>query len=307
MVAATVISWVGGGSPSGRSHTQGRQLPTGGHTGHMQSADGSEFPAYFDPVLATGSGGPAHFGPNVLQGLVEGIRLHREEQRRTRWVWGTGVIACAMAMDDRELLAELRRCESTCVIVTKQEQRRYGKEAFQRLEEHAANAQGLAQSAFSELAELAPTSNGKPVVVGPYGPPLDGDVPAVRELGFRKVNDKLVPIVHAKMALVGDMCWTDEHPSGHVVDDIFFVPRKLWAGSANFTGSSRRNLEFGMWITDAALLKAARTFLLGLVAMSEPLRQGPDDMRPELAPVDYDDAAFIEYMREAAPCEDADE
>lgn len=47
------------------------------------------------------------------------------------------------------------------------------------------------------------------------------------------------------------------------------------------------------------LLTAARRFLLGLLAMSEPLRHGPDDMEPELAPVEYDDAAFIEYMSES--------
>jgi len=267
----------------------------------MNPANPPEFPAYFDQVLRTDGGDDAYFGRNVLQGLVDGIRLHREQQARSRWVWGTGVIACAMAVDDQDLLAELGRCESSCVVVTKQEQRRYGKDAFQRLEQHAADAQGLGQSAFPELADLAPTLDGEPLTVGPYVPTVDGDVPAVRELGFRKVDNKLVPIVHAKMALLGDMCWTDEHPSGHVVDQIFFVPRKLWIGSANFTGASRRSLEFGSWIVDRALLTAARRFLLGLVAMSEPLRNGPDDMRPELAPVEYDAAAFIEYMREVGP------
>lgn len=270
----------------------------------MQPADRPEFPAYFDQVLRTDGGDGAYFGRNVLHGLVDGIRHHCEQQARSRWISGTAVIGCAMAMDDHDLLTELRRCESSCVVVTKQEQRRYGKDAFQRLEEHAADAQGLAQSAFPELADLAPTLNGEPLIVGPYGPTVDGDVPAVRELGFRKVDNQLVPIVHAKMALIGDMCWTDEHPSGHVVDHIFFVPRKLWAGSVNFTASSRRSLEFGTWITDASLLKAARRFLLGLVAMSEPLREGPDDMQPELTPVEYDDAAFIEYMREVGSWSD---
>lgn len=117
-----------------------------------------------------------------------------------------------------------------------------------------------------------------------------------------------MPILHAKLALLGDMCWTDEHPSGHIVDQTFFVPRRLWVGSANFTGSSRRSLEFGAWLTDASLLRAARAFLLDLVAHSEPLRDGPDEMQPEFAPVEYDDAAFIEYLRESGPwIEDPDE
>jgi len=276
-------------------------VSTSGHTWYVESANPPEFPGYFDQVLRTDRGDGAYFGRNVLQGLVNGIRLHREQQARSRWTWGMGVVGCAMAADDEDLLDELGRCESSCIVVTKQEQRRYGKDAFRRLEEHAANAQGLAQSAFRELADLAPTLNGKPLVVGPGSPMNDSGVPAVRELGFRRVGNNLVPIVHAKMALVGDMCWTDEHPSGHVVDEVFFVPRKLWIGSANFTRSSRRSLEFGTWVTDKVLLKAARRFLLGLVAMSEPLRHGPDDMEPELAPVEYDDAAFAEYMREVGP------
>ncbi len=245
----------------------------------MDPTSPPEFPGYFDQVLRTDAGDGANFGRNVLQGLVDGIRLHRERRVRSRWIWGTGVIACAMAVDDQDLLDEFGRCESSCIVVTEQG-RGIGKDAFRRLEEHAANAQGLAQSAFHELADLAPTLNGEPLVVGPQSPRNDGGVPAVRDFGFRRVGNKLVPIVHAKMALVGDMCWTDEHPSGHVVDEIFFVPRRLWIGSANFTGSSRRSLEFGTWVTDNVLLTAARRFLLGLVAMSEPLRNEPDDMQP---------------------------
>jgi hypothetical protein len=267
-----------------------------------------EFSGYFDQELQTDSGGSARLGRDVLQALIDGIRRHRDQQQRSRWTWGTGVIACAMAADDEALLDELARCESTCLIVTKQEQYRYGKDAFKRLEAHAARAQGLAQEAFHELSDLAPLANGQPLLVGPFGPKPEADVSPVRELGFRKIDKKLVPILHAKLALLGDMCWTDQHPSGHVVDHIFFVPRRLWVGSANFTGSSRRSLEFGTWLTDASLLKAARTFLLDLVAHSEPLRDGPDEMQAEFASVEYDDAAFAEYLRESGQWfEDPDE
>jgi hypothetical protein len=91
--------------------------------------------------------------------------------------------------------------------------------------------------------------------VGPDGPRLDSEFPPIRELGFRKVGNRLVPNVHAKIALMGHMRWTDEHPAGYSVDQIYFEPRRLWVGSANFTASSRRSLEMGMWTTDSQLLQ----------------------------------------------------
>ncbi|MGH3974902.1 MAG: hypothetical protein ACRDS9_16475 [Pseudonocardiaceae bacterium] len=253
----------------------------------------------FDQELLTAAGAPTYFGRDVLRGLVDGIRTHRESQRRSERLWGIGVIGCAMALNDTELLEELARCESSCVVVTKQEKRHYGKENFQRLEKHAKDAQGLANAVFPELEELAPLENGEPVELGPYGPRLETSVPAVRELGFRKVGNRLVPIVHAKLALVGDLCWTDEHPSGYPVDTFYFRPRKLWMGSANFTESSRRSLEVGTWATDEEILTAARQFLLNLVVRSEPLRNEADSMEPELHPVVFDEAAMLEASRDA--------
>ena len=94
------------------------------------------------------------------------------------------------------------------------------------------------------------------------------------------------------MLLLGRMRWTEEHPSGHVMDVLFFVPERLWIGSTNFTASSRQSLEMGMWTTDAELLSASRAWLLRLVAMSEPLRSASDDSDPQLVPVEYDEVAF---------------
>jgi len=261
----------------------------------------------FDQELLTAGGAPTYFGRDVLRGLVHGITAHRESQRRSERLWGIGVIGCAMALNDPELLEELARCESSCIVVTKQEKRHHGKENFQRLETHAATAQGLADLVFPELEELAPLKDGKPVKLGPYGPRLEVSVPAVRELGFRKVGKHLVPIVHAKLALVGDLCWTDDHPSGYPVDELYFRPRKLWMGSANFTESSRRSLEVGTWVTDEEILTAARQFLLNLVVRSEPLRNEADSMDPELHPVVFDEAAMLEASRDAYDVVDDDD
>jgi hypothetical protein len=65
----------------------------------------------------------------------------------------------------------------------------------------------------------------------------------------------------------------------------------------------------GMWTTDPTLLAAARTWLLTLVSLSEPFGASSDSLDPELVPMEYDDAAIIEYLRESgqAPYEDEDE
>lgn len=204
-----------------------------------------------------------------------------------------------MWMDDPELLDMLTRMANACLIVTKQQPGKYTKADLQQLTDLAA-CNGLAQAAYPELSELAPRWNGRPLVIGPSGPSwMDStDIGAVREVGFRKVGDRLVPIVHAKIMLLGRMGWTDEHPSGHVDDYLYFVPERLWIGSANFTKSSRSSLEMGMWTTDSDLISAARDWLLALVALSEPLGSGPDVLDPELRPIEYDEAAFAEYMRE---------
>ncbi len=109
---------------------------------------------------------------------------------------------------------------SACVVITKQ-QAKYTEPKFDQL--HAlAQRQGLSQDAFHELDELAPLQDGEPLVIGPGTPDWrkDTPIPGVRQVGFRKVGNHFVPIVHAKIALLGRMEWTDEHPSGHVVDDF---------------------------------------------------------------------------------------
>lgn len=252
----------------------------------------------FDQVVSRADGGTAVFGRNVLDALIAPLK-EAAARRRTERQWGPGVLGCAMWMDDPELIDVLRDMANVCVVITKQQPHTYKKPAFARLEE-LASSNGLSQRAFSDLEQLAPLVDGKPQVVGPYGYPAgDGsEIGAVRELGFRKVGNRLVPIVHAKMLLMGRMGWTDEHPSGHVMDILYFVPERLWVGSANFTANSRQSLEMGLWTTEPELLEAARDWLLRLVANSEPLRSASDDSSPELVPVDYDEVAIAEYLRE---------
>lgn len=262
-----------------------------------------EFPPDLDSRVSLGGGGEAYFGRDVLRGLVSGLRDVANRPRSERR-WGPGVLACTMWMDDAELISVLGSMSNVCVIVTKQSARRYDDPKTKPLRDLAEN-NGLAQEAFPELSEyeLVDETTGAPLVVGPYTPNWreNSVIHGVREVGFRKERDsegreRYVPLAHAKIALVGQMLWSDEHPSGAVVDEMWFVPEKLWIGSANFTASSRRSIEIGMWTADHDLMGAARSFLLDLVKLSEPLGMGPNVLNPELRPIDYD--AFQEYLEE---------
>lgn len=238
------------------------------------------------------------FGRDVLASLVAGLDEATRRRRTQRW-WGPAALGCSMWMDDPQLIDVLGRMANACVVVTKQAAGKYTKEGQERLTRLATEC-GLAQVAYPELSELALQRDGRPLVVGPGSLPWvdQVDIGAVREVGYRKVGSHLVPIVHAKIMLLGQMGWTDEHPSGAVVDDLFFAPEKLWIGSANFTKSSRSSLEMGMWTADQDLIAAARDWLLTLVGLSEPLGSGPDHLDPQLVPVEYDDAAILEYLRD---------
>jgi hypothetical protein len=188
---------------------------------------------------------------------------------------------------------------NVCIVLTKQP-RKILNRAKAKPVWALAQSSGLAQAAYHELAEYAPRDGDGPLIVGPSTPDwTEGtEIGAVREVGFRPAGGQLVPIVHAKMALLGRMLWTDEHPTGHVVDDIFFIPERLWISSANFTESSRSGLEMGLWTDDSDLMDGARRFLLRLVALSEPLGTGPDTLDSELVPIEYDHEAMAEYFSE---------
>lgn len=259
-----------------------------------------QFDPEFDRRIHRAGHGEAAFGRDVLEALVAPLREAAARPRNER-NWGAGVLGCAMWMDDPDLIDVLGLMSNACVVITKQRHPRKNHcGSFARLE-NLAHTTGLTQDAYPELVDLAPKVDGSARVVGPFAPVGESaEIGAVRELGFRKHGDRLVPIVHAKMLLLGWMGWTDEHPSGYVADDFFYVPERLWIGSANFTASSRQSLEMGMWTTDGDLMSAARNWLLHLVAKSEPLRSASDDLDPQLASVEYDDVAFAEYLHDYA-------
>ncbi|MEV5862148.1 hypothetical protein AB0L83_20830 [Streptomyces sp. NPDC052071] len=251
---------------------------------------------------------PVQFGTNVLVGLIGGIDKFRrdlEQQRRSRSL-GPAMLGAFLWVDDAELLQRIAEFPAACVVVSKQPRGKYHAERLRKVAEAVKDAAGLPTWAFSELEELRFHRDGKAPVLGPGSPQERVRLPALRTLGYRKAGNHLVPILHTKMLLLGELWWHDEDALGGVADVTGFTPHRLWLGSANGTGSSRRSLEFGLWLDDPGLLKAARRFLTEVLAQSENLDPDSNDLTPDLVVPDYDDEAMWEAMAALAD-HDADE
>ncbi|MYT18473.1 hypothetical protein YWIDRAFT_08197 [Streptomyces sp. SceaMP-e96] len=264
--------------------------------------DGLEFPATFDQEFVRQDGQRGYFGRNVLKGLVDGMEGFLEEKRRTPGFRSMGPVALGgfLWLDDPELAACLARFSHTCVVVSKQGRSKRDLEKLGRLQPFADADNGMPARVFAELTDLDRRENGRAKVLGPGSPiPDDVVIPPLRTIGFRRPPKKdMVPFLHTKIMLLGEMWWHDEDALGGVADVFGFRPERLWVGSANATERSRYNLEFGMWLDDPQALKAAQTFLVQLMAHSEALDPDSDLFQPELLPVDFDDEAFAEYVAE---------
>ncbi|MCX4775080.1 hypothetical protein [Streptomyces sp. NBC_01285] len=263
------------------------------------SDDRPQFPAAFDRKFVTQDGHLGYFGRNVLKGLVDGMEAFLEEKQRTPGFRSMGPVALGgfLWLDDPELADCLARFSHTCVVVSKQGRSKYELEKLGRVQPLADRENGMLARVFAELTELDWREDGGAKVVGPNGSMPDVVIPPLRTIGFRRKGD-MVPILHTKIMLLGEMWWHDEDALGGVTDVIHFRPERLWVGSTNATKRSRHSLEFGMWLDDSQALQAAQTFLVQLMAHSEALDPDSDLFEPELLPVDYDDEAFAAYAAE---------
>lgn len=168
-----------------------------------------KFPSDFDNVFEVGAvpGNPAYFGLNVLQGLVDGIRdfteVRQERWRRRYRSLGTALIASPMWIDDKELIDAIGRLAAASIIVTKQGRRPTDLRKLEPLDDLNDRTPGMPIRAFSALSGIAPTVDGEPALIGPDDRPDGTVVPTIRTLGWRKTRNENVPIVHAKLALLG--------------------------------------------------------------------------------------------------------
>lgn len=260
---------------------------------------GLQFPPIFDVITTFGpnGSGEACFGTNVLRRLTSGIDEFLTDPQR-RWEQyrslGPVLLGAVPWLTDGELLDQIANVEHACVVITKQPRGGAGQGALRRLAQIAAE-DGIWTGHFYELSELAyPLDDGTRPVLGPSSGMPDVTIPAIRSLGFRSQDNQRVPLLHAKIFLLGHLWWHDEDALGGAADVTGFKPKRLWLASANGTLASRNHLEFGMWTEDPDLLRAARQFLLRLIGESETFDPDSDTYRPELVNVDYDDDAMAE-------------
>jgi hypothetical protein len=125
--------------------------------------------------------------------------------------------------------------------------------------------------------------------------PLEGmRFESLRVAGVSKQSNSTVPLVHAKLLLLGAICYSDEGPGGHLGDFYTFEPRQVWLGSSNLTRNARRNLEFGIWTDDPSLLAHTKKYLSNLLTYTEPFDSYRAHPEPELVPYEFDEEAMAE-------------
>lgn len=263
------------------------------------SQEAVSFPSAFDHAFAFGpeARNSGTFGRNVLDGLIRGIdefRIAADGRYGSRSL-GPAMLGAFLWLDDPPLLERIAQFPSVCVVINKQERGKRQQERLDKLRPVVQHGSGFPARALPELEDLVPRQNGAPPYVGPSLRAPHVELSTLRTIGYRKGSARLVPILHTKMVLLGDLWWHDEDALGHVADVIGFTARRLWVGSANGTSSSRENLEFGLWLDDPTLLKAARRFLAHVLKHSEDLDPDAHAPEPSLVEPDYDDEAFAEY------------
>jgi hypothetical protein len=259
----------------------------------------ASFPWGFDASFTFGAQDRCrgYFGRDILAGLVSGMddfRAEAEHKPGFRTL-GPAMLGAFMWLDDPELIERIADFPNACVVITKQSRDRRQQARVDKLKLALERGRGFPAAALPELRFLARREDGRPPVVGPSSPAPRSWLPALRAIGYRKTGDNLVPILHAKMVLLGELWWHDEDDFGSA-DVTGFRPRRLWLASANGTAGSRANLEFGFWVTDPVLLSEATRFLAGLLCHSEDLDPDAQDMDPDLIEPDYDDAALAEAL-----------
>jgi hypothetical protein len=237
----------------------------------------------------------ASFAGDVLEGVTSGLDEFLTSSRRG----ASAVLGCTPWLTDSPIVDRLLRFSDSCVVINKPNSQPDAiQNEFRQIQRLHSQGRGLFLDSLRGFDMLAPKVGGKPLLVGPYSGKPERDLfKSVRVAGVRGSRGA-APLVHAKMLLVGVVHYSDEHPEGYVEETWQFEPRRLWFGSANFTYNSRRSIEFGTWVDDAALLGQALNFLTDLLSFSEPLVSTSVDPDPELVIYDEDEEAMWEAWRD---------
>jgi hypothetical protein len=210
-------------------------------------------------------------GTDVLDGLITGIDEFRAAAAggRSHRMLGPAMLGAFAWLDDAKLLDRIADFPHACVTFTKQP-RPFPPAKLARLNTVLNRCPGFPADGLPGLDGLVlRDEEGQALVVGPSTPLPHLQIPALRAIGYRRTGDRVVPLLHAKMVLLGELWWHDEDDFG-VGDVLIFRPQRLWIGSANGTYSSRFSLEFGCWQDDPELLRQAKQFLIQVVRLRRP-------------------------------------
>jgi hypothetical protein len=157
---------------------------------------------------------------------------------------------------------------------------------------------GFPNVALLRLRDMAPKIDGAAPILGPSSPMPEHELGPVRKLGWPG-NEDGKPLLHAKLLVLGDLRINVYGPDDCIGEEVLdFEPRAVWWGSANWTQSSRKHLEFGFFSDDPALVSELTDFATDLIAFSEPMDTTCDEPNPNLVSVEFDDAAMAEAMAE---------
>ena len=110
-----------------------------------------------------------------------------------------------------------------------------------------------------------------------------GDLGSVRVAGWRKVNNVLRPMLHAKLLVLGWHIWGEAE--GQEISRL--VWDRVWLGSANWTNQSYRHGEVGVWLDDAIIATQYASWLGTVIASSEPHTSTAVQPAPDLAEASF--------------------
>ena len=233
------------------------------------------------------------FGSGVLPDFVQGLRelpaaaLTGMSRKAEPY---PVVLGCVPWLTSGEVVDALIEIGSCCVVVDKSSER-------SQTERLMAEGGGVFQRLLPSLEYWGPTADGKPPWIDPgsAGEFHERELKPVRLFGWRKIGNKQVPILHAKLA-VGCVAYTWEGEMGGWDDHL--TPLRVWMGSANWTRGTLRHLEFGAWSHDRALAKTALEFITDVIRASEPFDSTAVAPTPELVEGTWDNDAFAEMAAE---------
>src|SRR4051812_264106 len=118
----------------------------------MNGAEPPQFATDFDQQFSVGeAGNTAHFGRNVLAGLVDGISdfIHVRQPRWNRHrAIGPALLGSAMWIDDPELIDTVAQLTGACVVVTKQGRSKRDEDKLAALRAVNDRTPGLRSEAF---------------------------------------------------------------------------------------------------------------------------------------------------------------